>query len=173
MTEKEYLPFKTINVFLDHAHLQKTLEFILKNINKLPKANQIAFSNAFKEYVNILGFRNPTRAPLQLQVNAYATAFEDKDEVIPFTLSTWAKINDQLAGEVKSWLDSEGWKDLSEEKTFEESKGFLHDWPDNLSVEELTEKFLKAHPKLDVNEEDLTLMILWIFGRLPDEETGL
>ena len=173
MTDNEYLPFKTINVFIEHDKLKNILEFIIKNINTLPKENQISFIKSFKEYVNILGFRNPMRAPLPLQVNAYVDAFEDMDEVVPFTLSTWTKIKHDFAEEVKEWLDSQGWKELSLEKNYDETQGFIHDWPESLTFEELIEEFNKAHPDLDYDKDDLFLMILWISGKLPDEDYRL
>lgn len=173
MTEIEYLPFKAINVFIEDEYLRKTLESILKNINTLPKEDQISFGNSFREYVNILGFRNPLRAPLTLQVNAYIKAFEDKDEVVLFTLSAWTKINSDFANIVKSWLESEKWDHLSLERNFNENEGFLNKWPDELSFEKIIKDFEKDHPDLDFDQDDLILMVLWISGRLPEEDSGL
>ena len=65
-----------------------------------------------RKYVTVLGFRDPSRAPLTLQINALAKAFEEKDEVVPYILSIWAKVNKKLAGEVKDWLSEQGLKDL-------------------------------------------------------------
>lgn len=173
MNDKEYLPYKTINVFIESDYLRIILENIIKNINKLPKEDQISFGQSFREYVNILGFRNPMRAPLPLKVNAYLRAFEDMDEVIPFTLSIWTKIHRDFASEVKSWLESEGWTGLSLERDFDETEGFVSNWPESLTFEKLTKEFEKAHPELDYDEDDLILMILWISGKLPDEDYRL
>jgi hypothetical protein len=141
MAENEYLPYKTINVFIEHDHLRKTLEHIIKNIDTLSKEDQISFGKSFREYVDILGFRNSMRAPLPLQVNAYVSAFEDRDEVIPFTLSTWTKIRKDFALKVKDWLEAEGWKELNLERNFDDN--------------------------------DLLLMVLWISGKLPNEDYRL
>jgi hypothetical protein len=173
MPANEYLPFRAINVFIDDDNLKKTLKDILEHINILPKEDQIAFVNLFKEYVTILGFRNPLHAPLPLQVNAYLKAFEDKDEVIPFTLSTWTKIEPDLAKTVEEWLQSEGWKNLCLQRSFEDSQGFIRDWPDSSTVEDLISDFKKRHPDLEYEDHDLILMALWISGRLPEEESGL
>jgi hypothetical protein len=173
MTENEYLPFRAINVFIEEEFLHQTLEYILRNFNTLPKEDQISFVNFFKEYANILGFRNPMRAPLPLQTNAYVKAFEEKDEVIPFTLSTWAKLKIDFADQVKSWLESEGWKNLSLDRKFEETEGFIKAWPEGLSFDKLNKDFKKAHKDLDYDENDLILMVVWISGQLPDEEFSL
>jgi hypothetical protein len=74
---------------------------------------------------------------------------------------------------VKSWLESEGWDQLSTEKIFNENEGFLNKWPEGLSFEKIIDDFKKAHPKLELDEDDLILMVLWISGRLPQEDSGL
>ena len=127
MSKKETLTFRTINIFIDRDLLENKLESILQNIRELPKGDQIAFNNQFKKYVNVLGFRNPLRSPLPLQVNAYASAFEEKEEVVPFTLSTWTKLNQEFANQVKDWLDSQGWEDLALTRSYESAVGFIND----------------------------------------------
>lgn len=173
MAENEYLPYKTINVFVERDHLRKTLEHIIKNINTLSKEDQISFGKEFREYVDILGFRNSMRAPLPLQVNAYVRAFEDMDEVIPFTLSTWTKIRKDFALKVKDWLDSEGWKALDLERNFDETEGFIREWPETFTFEKMIKGFEKANPDYDFDDNDLLLMVLWISGKLPNEDYRL
>lgn len=170
MPEKETLSFKTINVFVERDFLESKLESILQNINKLHKDDQIAFSNQFKKYVNVLGFRNPVRAPLPLQVNAYASAFEEKEEIVPFTLSIWTKLNQDFANQVKNWLDAEGWQDLSLERTFEDSEGFINDWPKKLTLDKLVKKFEKDNPDMTFSRDDLILMVMWVSGQLPPDQ---
>ncbi len=172
MADKETLSFKSINIFIDREYLENKLDEILQSISKLPKEDQIAFNNLFRKYVRVLGFRNPVRAPRQLQVNAYASAFEEKDEVVPFTLSTWAKLNPDFAKQVKHWLDSEGWEDLSLERTFEDSAGFVNDWPKGLTFKKLIKKFQKDHPDQEIDPDDLILMVLWVSGQLPPEQSA-
>jgi hypothetical protein len=172
MAEKETLSFKTINIFIDRDFLEQKLEGILQGKENLSKEDQIAFNNQFRKFVNVLGFRNPLRAPLQLQVNAYASAFEEKEEVVPFTLSIWTKLNQKFALQVKTWLESTGWEDLSLEKSFEESDGFLDDWPKGLTFEKLVKKYQKDNPDAEFEPDDLILMVLWISGQLPPEQSN-
>jgi hypothetical protein len=169
MPTKEILPFKSINVYIEREYLEKVAKNILEGVGKLKKEEQIGFSQNFRKYVNVLGFRNPLRAPLSLQVNAYASAFEEKEEVIPFSLTAWTRVNIDLAEKVQSWLESEGWEDLALAREFEEDNGFILDWPDDLSFDQLEEKFQKAHPDFEYSRDDLILMVLWIAGKLPNE----
>jgi hypothetical protein len=173
MSEHDYLPYKAINVLIEREYLEKVLGMILKNKDKLPKEELIILNNLFKQYVNVLGFRNPVRAPLPLQIKAYASAFEQKDEVIPSSLSAWAKINLDFAEQVKSWLETEGWNDLALERRYTEGEGFINDWPEKFSFDQLEKKFKKANPSTDYNRDDLILMVIWISGRLPKEQTDI
>ena len=101
MPEDYVVPYKTINVFIEQEYLKDVLEKTIQGVTRLSKNDQISFVKFFKKYITVLGFRDPARAPLQLRVNALASAFEEKDEVIPYTLSVWAKANKKLAKNVK------------------------------------------------------------------------
>jgi hypothetical protein len=169
MPTNEILPFISINVYIEREYLEKVAKNILEGVGKLEKEEQIGFSQNFRKYISVLGFRNPLRAPLSLQVNAYASAFEEKEEVIPFSLTTWAKVNLTLAEKVKSWLESEGWEDLALARDFEEDSGFVADWPDEITFDQVEENFTKAHPNFDFDRDDFILMVLWITGKLPKE----
>lgn len=173
MDEKEYLPFIAINVFIERDYLENILNKILEDVQKLPREEQISFSNSFRKYVSILGFRNPVRAPLTLQINAFASAFEKKNEVVPFTLTTWIKLNLNFAEKVEKWLEAEGWENLALIRTFDENKGFMSDWPEDLSFDQIEEKYKKANPDEDFDRDDLILMVLWITGCLPKEQSDI
>jgi len=171
MPQLEHSPYKSINVYIERDFLEGLLESILQGFNELPKEDQLMFVKAFKQHVTILGFRNPLRAPLRLQINAYATAFEENDEVVPFTLTTWAKMKSELAENVNNWLDSEGWKDLALEREYEESQGFSGEWPEALTFDAIAKKFEEAHPKFDFSQDELILMVIWVSGKLPPEQS--
>jgi len=173
MSEMDHLPYKTINVFLSQNYLSQLLEEILNKKNSLNKEDQIEFSKHFRQYVKILGFRNPTIAPLPLQIKAFISAFEEHEEVIPFTLSTWVKIRQSFAEKVKVWLEEHGWKNLQLKRDFQESEGFQNTWPQKWSLDKLVKDFNKDNPDEESSREDLILMVLWISGQLPKEETQL
>jgi hypothetical protein len=173
MTDKETLPYKAINVFIERDYLETVLRTVLVGIKKQPKEEQIKFTNFLRKYVSILGFRDPSRAPLPLQVNAYASAFEEKDEVIPYSLSLWVKMNKKLPKVVKKWLEDDGWKDLALERDFEEQGGFLSVWPKKMTFDKLVKKFNKDNPDVSIERDDLILLVLWISGQLPKEQSDI
>jgi hypothetical protein len=173
MPENEFYPYKAINIFINRDYLNLLLENILVGVKTLSKTEQIKFSNAFKHHVNVLGFKNPRLAPLPLQIKAFVDAFEKKDEVIPFSLSTWLKINADLADKVLSWLNKEGWEDCTIERDLLEKEGFTGHWSEDLTFDKLFKKFIEEYPDEEISQDDLILMVAWISGKLPYDESGL
>jgi len=171
MNEFAYLPYKAVNVFIEHDDLENILQKVLEGKNKLTKEFQIAFEKIYKQQVSVLGFRNPTRAPIPLQIKAFATAFEEKDEIIPITFTAWTKLNEEFAENVKGWLESEGWEDLSLERIFNEGEGFNPLWPKDLSPDDLQKKFQKTYPKVKFEKNDFMLLVFWISGKLPPDQS--
>lgn len=173
MTDTVYLPYKSINVFITREYLEKVLQEVLMGYSELPKESAISFNKQFREHVSILGFRNALKAPISLKINAYATAFEEKNEVIPFTLSSWAQLKTSLASEVEDWLKAEGWKELTADRVFIETEGLKSNWPKKLTFKKIVRDFKKAKPDVKFEDDDLILMVIWISGKLPPEETEL
>lgn len=169
MSTIETVPFKAINVFINQDYLESMLKAVLTGYKKLSKQKQIEFTHFLRKYVTILGFRDPSRAPLTLQVHALAKAFEDKDEVVPYVLSVWAAINKKLAADVEAWLTEKKFENLSAEREYAEDAGFTPDFPEKMGFDKLEKDFAKANPDAKYERDDLILMVLWISGRLPKE----
>ncbi|HCU57953.1 MAG TPA: hypothetical protein DF984_07010 [Anaerolineaceae bacterium] len=169
MAEKAILPYKAINVYMEQEYLESVLASVVVGARKLPKQDQIFFSQFLKKYVSVLGFRDPGRAPLSLQVKALAKAFEEKDEVVPVVLSFWTKVNKKLVKPVKTWLEAEGFKDLVSERDFKEGAGFIADWPKKMAFDKMVKKFTKDNTEVKINQDDLILMALWLTGQLPSD----
>jgi hypothetical protein len=169
MAEKAILPYKAINVYMEQEYLESVLKAVVIGAKKLSKKEQIEFAKFLKKYVHVLGFRDPSRAPLSLQVKALVTAFEEKDEVVPVVLSIWTKANKKLVKPVKTWLEAEGFKDLATERDYEEGSGFVADWPKKMAFDKMVKKFQKDNPDVKIEQDDLVLMALWMSGQLPTD----
>jgi hypothetical protein len=169
MAEKAVLPYKAINVYMEQDYLESVLGSVLAGVKKLPKQDQINFAQFLKKHVSVLGFRDPGRAPLALQVKALAKVFEDKDEVVPVILSYWTKVNKKLVKPIKTWLEAEGFKKLSAEREFVEGEGFIADWPKKLAFDKMVKAFEKDNADVKVSQDDLVLMALWLTGQLPND----
>ena len=70
-------------------------------------------------------------------------------------------------------MEEEGWKDLSLERTFEEGEGFLSKWPKKMTFDKLVKKYQKANPDDKASRDDLILMVLWISGQLPKDQSDI
>jgi len=173
VSEKSYQPYKAINVFFEREYLELVIREILEGLESLNKEEQAKFNSFFRRHVTVLGFRNSLRAPLSLKTHAFASAFEEKEDVIPYTLSTWTKIKSNLSTQVKEWLESEGWTNLALERDFSVDEGFLSQWPEGFNFEEIEEKFQKAYPEESPSRDDLILMVIWISGNLPKGQSDL
>lgn len=169
MSDKALLPFRAINIYMNQEYLESVLATTLSGVKKLPKKDQIAFSQFMKKYVNVLGFRDPSRAPFSLRVKALARVFEEKDEVVPVVLSIWTKTNKKLVKPVKAWLEGEGFKNLATERVYTEESGFIAEWPKKLAFEKMVKKFQKDNPEVKIEQDDLILLALWITGQLPSD----
>ena len=169
MSPIETVPFKAINVYINQEYLESVMKTVLTDYKKLSKQEQIDFTRFLRKYVTILGFRDPSRAPLSLQINALAKAFEAKDEVIPTVLSIWTKANKKLAADVKAWLEENKFKNLEMEREYSEDAGFTTDLPKKMDFDKVEKDFAKANPDAKYERDDLILMVLWLSGRLPKE----
>lgn len=169
MSPIETVPFKAINVYINQDYLESIMKVVLTGYKKLSKQQQIDFTRFLRKYVTILGFRDPSRAPLSLQINALAKAFEEKDEVVPYVLSIWATINKKLAADVQTWLEEKKFDNLAAERAYAEDAGFTPDFPEKMTFDKLEKDFAKANPDAKYERDDLILMVLWISGRLPKE----
>jgi hypothetical protein len=168
MTEIDNKAYKAINVFIEREDLEEVLLHLFKKLRSLPKDVQKKFFAAFRKYVKINGFRNPVMAPPPLQVNALADAFEEKDEVIPFTLSTLTKTLPDLAESVKAFLGEEAYGTMAFERPFVEGEGFVPGWPKKMTTETFLKKFAKAYPDVNTSSTALILLAAWISGSIPE-----
>jgi hypothetical protein len=169
MSPIETVPFKTINVYINQDYLESIMKAVLTGFKKFSKQEQIDFTRFLRKYVKILGFRDPSRAPLSLQINALAKAFEEKDEVVPVVLSIWTKVNKKLAGDVKAWLEENKFKNIEMEREYSEDAGFTPDLAKKWKFEKVEKDFSKTNPDTKFERDDLILMVLWLSGRLPKE----
>ncbi len=167
MDTKEVLSYRAINVFFEREYLEKVLNSVLEGLKALPKEKQQEFNSNFRKYVKVLGFRDPVRAPLSLQINAFVNAFETKEEIIPITLTSWAIINLPFVKQVLKWLESEGWNNLNYDRTYLHNEGFASNWDEQVTFDQIDEDFKKAQPDIDYERNDLILMVLWLSGKLP------
>jgi hypothetical protein len=127
-----------------------------------------------KKLIQIPGFRNSLQAPVTLKVKPTANAFEKNSALTGAILSAWASNKIELRQKVYELLIGRGWEILPPEADRTKLPGFLTTWPANEDFQELNEAFREANPDFISTSDDVSLMAVWIGGRLPiDKEDQL
>jgi hypothetical protein len=131
-------------------------------------------STSSQRLVRVPGFRNSLKAPAQLKVRPMAEAFEKNPELVAAILAAWAETQTELRIKVYTLLKARGWEVLPPEADRTVLPGFLTQWPKGETFEVLNAAFEQMYPGTEASSDDVSLMVVWLSGRLPyqfeDEE---
>jgi hypothetical protein len=123
-----------------------------------------------KKLIQVPGFRNSLQAPAPLKLKPTLSAFEKNPALTGAILSAWSASRPELRQKVYELLASRGWELLPPEADRTKLPGFLTTWPPNEDFQELNEAFTQANPDISTTSDDVSLMAVWISGRLPFEK---
>ena len=166
----EFLPFTAINIFMRPDYKQNVIQKVFNYLSTSPDDIKYKFNRLLKKYVTISGFRNSVSAPTALKIRPYISAFEKQSELTAFTLDTWAHNNLVLVDKVYEILVSRGWELLPKETDRTKLPGFLVTWKNGEDFEGITRVYKEKFPDEIVNEDDISLMTVWLSGRLPYQD---
>jgi hypothetical protein len=163
MDEKKarFLPFHAINEFMLDEYRNQVLQIALSG---QPRP---ALTALIKRFVQVPGFRNSTQAPLALKVRGLAKAFQTNPEVAAQVLLAWADAHGELCDQVADVLHERGWEFLPSEADRTKLPGFLTVWPKDETFETLIAAYRQKYPDATVHDYDISLMAVWLSGRLP------
>ena len=112
------------------------------------------------------GFRNPSKAPVQVQVRPAAGVFAKDSDMVKAVLAVWAESQPELRQQAYDFLAARDWELLPAEADRGVLPGWVFKWPVNDALHTLGNAFIDdGHP--DVSLDDACLMICWVSGRLP------
>jgi hypothetical protein len=111
-------------------------------------------------------FRNSLKAPTALKVKPIADAFEKNPELVQAILAAY-RVQSELRGKVYDLLKERGWEILPPEADRTVLPGFLTIWPRGEDFEVLNEAFAEKYPGTEASGDDVSLMVVWLSGRLP------
>jgi len=168
----EFLPFSAINMFMRPDYRLIVIQKVFNSISTSPLEIKKRFNNNLKKYVSVPGFRNSTLAPGSLKIKPFISAFEKQPDLTAFTLEVWALSNPILFDNVFDLLVTRGWELLPKETDRTKLPGFLVTWKNGETFEGIINAFRERFPEENINEDDISLMAVWLSGRLPyqDEE---
>ena len=173
-----FLPYHALNEFMNSEYRLDVVRKTLNSLPTLPKRFQSPLNRMIKKVVSVPGFRNSSKAPTQMKVKPLEKAFTKSSELVAAILSAWSEAHAELRQQVYDLLKARDWEILHIDTDRTKLPGFLTKWPKDENFEILNNAFLEMYPDTQANSDDISLMVVWLSGRLPyqieedEEQTG-
>ncbi len=164
-----FLPFHTINEYMLDDYRQLVIQSVLGKFNKLSEDRQRKINLLIKNHVRVQGFRNSSVAPLPLKINGCIDTYKKSHEFVAQILCAWSEINLETKKVIFSFLEERSWKLLPIDADRSLLPGFMIEWPKEDSFEILIDSFREKYPDYSLSDDDISLMVVWLSGRLPYE----
>lgn len=166
-----YLPFHAINEFMRPDFRLTILQQTLQALPTLSHDHQSVINSFLKKSVVIPGFRNSLLAPLPLKLKPSVTTFEKNPAFSAAILSAWSSSKPDLRQKVYELLLERGWELLPPDADRTKLPGFLPNWPENEDFAALDQAFHEKYAGDPTSSDDISLMVVWLSGRLPWEKS--
>lgn len=165
--EIQFLPFHAINEFMRPDFRLSMIRTTLQVLPQLPEDLRAPVERLIRQSVKVPGFRNSAKAPASLKVKPTADTFEKNPFLVAAILSAWAEAKSELRQAVYELLSERGWEVLPPGADRTQLPGFMTTWPKGEDFEVLNEAFQEAYPDSSESNDEISLMVVWLSGRLP------
>jgi hypothetical protein len=145
---------------------------VLHSTNQLSAEYREAIEKQTKRSVKVPGFRNSALAPAGVRVAPTASAFEKYPDMVAAILAAWAEILPVLRQQVFDLLTERGWELLPVDVNRAKLPGFLIHWPKGEEFQVIIKAFTEKYPQVTASPDDVSLMTVWLGGRLPYKVEG-
>lgn len=175
MTEEPtaaYLPFHALNEFMNDEYRLEVIRNTLQSLNALSSTHQSTLQRLTKKLVSIPGFRNSQKAPLMLKVREMVPIFKKNPDLVAAIVSAWASLHTQLSQDVYQLLTEREWEILPVDADRTRLPGFHTVWPQGEDFVSLTSAYREKYPQAEAEDNDISLMVVWLSNRLPYETAG-
>jgi hypothetical protein len=162
-----FLPFYALDRFMRPDYRLIVIRAALAALPNLPKNHRDAVDHATRKVVKIPGFRNGDKAPTPLKIIPMSSAFDKSAELVAAIVSAWAASQTDLRQQIFDLLTARHWELLPLEADRTKLPGFLPHWPKGEDFEILYDAYKAANPAGDAGIDNVSLMIVWLSGRLP------
>ena len=166
-----FLPFHAINEFMTAEYRLHLIRGVLTLLPSVPDTNRNQVNHLTRKLVIIPGFRNSLKAPLPLRIKPTVDAFEKNQNLAASILAAWADTQAELREKIHMLLQSRNWELLPLDTDRTKLPGFLTFWPGGENIEMLNQAFHEKYPDFNASSDDVSLMVVWISGRLPYQFT--
>jgi hypothetical protein len=167
-----FLPFHAINDFMRPDFRLAVVRAALQAAPGMPDDLRQPLDRLVKKAVKVPGFRDGSKAPTPLKVRPTAEAFEKSPDLVGAVLAVWAQSNPGLGQQVYDLLVEKGWEVLPLEANRAKLPGFMPAWPKGQDFEALNQAFHEKYPQAEAANDDISLMVVWVSGRLPYATEG-
>jgi len=168
----EFLPFHALNEFMRPDYRLSVVRAALNALPNLPSNFRSPIDKLTKQVVRVPGFRNGAQAPTPMKVGPMASAFEKSPELAAAILAVWAESLPDLRQKVHDLLKARNWEVLPPEADRAKVPGFLSHWPKGEDFDVLNKAFAETYPDFNATTDDVSLMVVWVSGRLPYHVEG-
>lgn len=162
-----FLPFHAINEFMTAEYRLQVIRDVLTVLPSASDAYRNQINHLTRKLVVVPGFRNSLKAPIPLRIKSTVDAFEKNPNLAASILAAWADTQAELRERVYALLQSRNWELLPLEADRTRLPGFLTIWPGGENFEVLNQAFQEMYPDFNATSDDVSLMVVWISGRLP------
>jgi hypothetical protein len=163
----QYLPFHAVNEFMRDDYRSSVIRSTLSALATLPAEYREHVDRLTKRNVQVPGFRISTKAPVSLRLKPTIDAFVKNPQMSAAILSAWAQLHPDLRGQVHELLVTREWEVLPPESDRTKLPGFMPSWPKDEEFEKLAQAFKEKNPTTVASDDDISLMVVWVSGRLP------
>jgi hypothetical protein len=163
----EFIPFHALNEFMRPDFRFTVVRAALAVLPKLPAHFRAPIDKLTKKVVRVPGFRDGTAAPPSMKVAPIAEAFGKSPELVSAVIAAWAEAQTDLRAKVYDLLNARGWELLPADADRTKLPGFLTAWPKGEDFDVINKAYAEAHPGEETSTDDVSLMAVWLSGRLP------
>jgi hypothetical protein len=167
--EVSFFPYHAINEFMTDEYRDTVVRSVLLAHDILPEEYNSRIDQNIKKSVKIPGFRNSAKAPAQMRVKPAIDSFQKNPALVAAILNAWAELHAALRQQVFDMLLSRHWELLPLDADRTKLPGFLTQWPAGEDFETLYAAFTSHLPEEKPEMNDVSLMVVWLSGRLPYE----
>jgi len=167
-----FLPFHAINEFMLDDYRQQVIASVLASRESLPADASRHLASLIKKHVAVPGFRNANKAPAGMQRKPAIKAFQKSPQFVAGILAAWAELHPELRQQTYDLLTARGWELLPPDADRTRLPGFMTVWPAGEHFETLVTAFREAYPDSAAGDDDISLMTVWLGGRLPYAQEG-
>jgi hypothetical protein len=167
--EVGFFPFHAINEFMTDEFRADVVHLVLTRLPELEDDVRSQIERQSKKMVAVPGFRNSQKAPPALRIKPTIDAFQKNPLLLAAILDGWAELHAELRQQVYDLLISRGWELLPINTDRKKLPGFIMQWYKGEDFDTLFQAYQAANPGCIAAQNDVSLMVVWLSGRLPYE----